>query len=169
MESDCEELEIIGHMNHLKLMIMCLQEIQKGNIHDLKGRCNNFESDSANFEEQICRIAKNINNIIDLLKRLHHSVIDKQLMKWRRDQALAVNGAAYSFNTLENIQSWFEQLADAIVITRSVCDEMRKGHNFQIETLDVQSNELRSLWEQLITSAIIVEKQPLQVMKVNSR
>lgn len=41
-----------------------------------------------------------------LLTQLQAHVLDEELIKWKRDQALAGNGAAFNTSILDNIQEW---------------------------------------------------------------
>lgn len=116
----------------------------------------------------------NIRSVIEMLNETQKIVIHKRLAKWQRDQALAGNGAPLQFNSLDDIQTWFEELADLIVHTKSVIDTMRKNIPLQSQNnpndlFEVAYREITLLLQNLIVSAFIVEKQPPQVMKTNTR
>lgn len=116
----------------------------------------------------------NIRTVIEMLNETQKIVIHKRLAKWQRDQALAGNGAPLLFNALDEIQTWFEELADLIVHTKSVIDTMRKNiplqsQNNPSDLFEVAYREITILLQNLIVSAFIVEKQPPQVMKTNTR
>lgn len=136
-------------------------------------------------KRQVCVMSESINqrrleifsairNAIDLLDEVQKIVIHKRLGKWQRDQALAGNGAPLPLNALDEIQSWFEDLAELIWNTRTLIDTMRKSHmplsqtNFN-ECYEVAYREITNLLQNLIVSGFIVEKQPPQVMKTNTR
>lgn len=129
-------------------------------------------SDSIN--QRRMEIFSAIRSVIDLLDEVQKIVIHKRLGKWQRDQALNGNGAPLPLNALEEIQIWFEDLAELIWNTRSLIDTMRKTHmplsstNFN-DGFDVVYRDVTNLLQNLIVSGFIVEKQPPQVMKTNTR
>lgn len=112
-------------------------------------------------------------NVTDRLSEVQKVVIHKRLGKWQRDQALAGNGAPLPINALDEIQGWFEELADLIWSTRTLIDTIRKSNlPVQGQPNDIFEGlyrEITTLLQNLIVSAFIVEKQPPQVMKTNTR
>lgn len=117
----------------------------------------------------------NIRTVLDGLGEVQKVVIHKRLGKWQRDQALAGNGAPLPLNTLDEIQGWFEGLADLIWTTRTLIDTIRKtnmpfpGHNNISDVFEATHRDATTLLQNLIVSGFIVEKQPPQVMKTNTR
>lgn len=98
-------------------------------------------------------------------------VIINRLGRWQRDQALSGNGAPLPVNTLDEIQVWFEKLAELIWTTRTTIDALRKlnvAFNMNMNT-DQYYDQITKLLQLLIVSGFIVEKQPPQVMKTNTR
>lgn len=137
------------------------------------------------YKRQVCNMSENINQrrieiysairtVIDSLDEVQKIVIHKRLGKWQRDQALAGNGAPSPTNALDEIQIWFEELAELIWNTRTLIDTMRKCQiplnqgNFS-DGFEIAYREITSLLQNLIVSGFIVEKQPPQVMKTNTR
>lgn len=120
-------------------------------------------------------LSKSIATIIGILNYVQKVVIHKRLGKWQRDQALAGNGAPLLLNTLDEIQSWFEQLAELIWRTRTLVDTIRKlsvpfqGQSNVNDGFEVAYLDVTNLLQNLIVSGFIVEKQPPQVMKTNTR
>lgn len=115
----------------------------------------------------------NIRTVINLLDEVQKIVIHKRLGKWQREQALSGNGAPLPLNALDEIQGWFESLAEMIWNTRTLIDIMRKpaqlpGDNCN-EAFESVYREVTTLLQNLIVSGFIVEKQPPQVMKTNTR
>lgn len=138
------------------------------------------------YKHQICSMTESINarrvdlytnirNILDMLNEVQKVVIHKRLGKWQRDQALAGNGAPLPLNTLDEIQQWFEDLANLIWTTRTLIDTIRKtnipfpGQNAIGDVFEAAYREVTTLLQNLIVSGFIVEKQPPQVMKTNTR
>lgn len=112
-------------------------------------------------------------NVILEIDTVQKLVILKRLGKWQRDQALAGNGAPLNGNTLDEIQSWFEKLAEIIWTTRCSIEATREiNSGFPMNFGDVIERayrEITTLLQNLIVSGFIVEKQPPQVMKTNTR
>ncbi|XP_034487911.1 signal transducer and transcription activator isoform X2 [Drosophila innubila] len=102
-------------------------------------------------------------------ERLQDMVIT-ELKNWRRQQALAGNGAQFSENMLDDIQRCFELLETFVTHLLAAVKEAI------MVRLMKDDQELTSLHEQihvaqknLVCSAFIVDKQPPQVMKTNTR
>lgn len=117
----------------------------------------------------------NIRSVTEILNEVQKVVIHKRLGKWQRDQALAGNGAPLPMSALDEIQTWFENLADLIWSTRTLIDTIRKtnlpiqGQGNAGDVFEVAYREVTTLLQNLIVSGFIVEKQPPQVMKTNTR
>lgn len=103
---------------------------------------------------------------IDSVQKL---LIFNRLNKWHRDQALAGNGAPLNKNDLDEIQLWFEKLAEIILTTRCCIEATREINNsISSETCGVIAQahtDVTTLLTNLIESAFIVEMQPPQVLK----
>ncbi|XP_053622337.1 signal transducer and activator of transcription 5B isoform X3 [Plodia interpunctella] len=114
---------------------------------------------------------------ITTLAQLQSQVLDGELIKWKREQQLSGNGVQMQTN-LNAIQEWCELLADLIwttrqqvnnvsrIITKTVA-EARQPH--LPEMLEECSKQVTSLLSTLVTSTFVIEKQPPQVMKTNTR
>lgn len=95
--------------------------------------------------------------------------------RWKREQQLSGNGANFN-NNLDAIQEWCENLAEIIWLTRQQIREAeRLKGKIQLESSTFQDffpalgSSATSLISALITSSFIIEKQPPQVMKTNTR
>ncbi|XP_055847354.1 signal transducer and transcription activator isoform X4 [Episyrphus balteatus] len=108
-----------------------------------------------------------LKNIVSEYEVLHKSAIDVELKNWQRQQALAGNGAPLNDN-LNQIQSCIELLVEIICKLAQLVDIMRKSTTVD-GGLDELHQRIRMQQEYLILSAFIVEKQPPQVMKTNTR
>ncbi|XP_058175910.1 signal transducer and transcription activator isoform X1 [Anopheles ziemanni] len=104
-------------------------------------------------------------------------VLSKYLSQWKMNQGFAGNGAStMSASNLDTIQAWCESLAEIIWSTK---DQIRlaiknksKLHVEQEEVPDLlpqAMNDVTNLLKTLITNTFIIEKQPPQVMKTNTR
>ncbi|CAH0730881.1 unnamed protein product, partial [Brenthis ino] len=123
--------------------------------------------------ELVDHMKENIAN----LRQLQSQVLDEELIKWKREQQLSGNGVPMQSN-LNTIQEWCELLADLIWNTRQqvgnvaringkTIAELRQPH--LTEMLDDMGKQVTSLLSTLVTSTFVIEKQPPQVMKTNTR
>ncbi|XP_026325707.1 signal transducer and activator of transcription 5B isoform X2 [Hyposmocoma kahamanoa] len=114
---------------------------------------------------------------IGMLGQLQAQVLDEELIKWKREQQLSGNGVPMQSN-LNNIQEWCELLAEMIWTSRQQVNnvarinsktivELRQPH--LIEMLEDLGKQVTSLLSTLVTSTFVIEKQPPQVMKTNTR
>lgn len=116
-------------------------------------------------------------SIIEGTKQMQSKVIDTYLNQWRTNQVLKGNGAPpLSVNNLDIIQGWCESLADILWNTREQIKMVSRYHkqlNVSEPNLPDFLPELFTnstlLLEYLITRSFIVEKQPPQVMKTNTK
>lgn len=109
------------------------------------------------------------------INSLQAQVLDDELIRWKREQQLAGNGAPFNSN-LDNIQEWCESLAELIWANRQQIKEAERlkqklaldppGVTDVLPQLNAQITQLLS---SLVTSTFIIEKQPPQVMKTNTR
>ncbi|XP_055953288.1 signal transducer and activator of transcription 5B-like isoform X2 [Argiope bruennichi] len=110
------------------------------------------------------------------LNELQKRVLDTELIKWKRAQQLAGNGEPF-LNNLDQIQEWCEALADIIWQNRQ---QIRQVETLAsqvplnipgnvMEKLPVLNNQITGLLSSLVTSTFIIEKQPPQVLKTNTR
>lgn len=147
-------------------------EQRKAYIEECKRKIRTM---SDNISQRRIELFTQIRAVINLLDEVQKIVIHKRLGKWQRDQALAGNGAPLPLSALDEIQGWFENLAEMIWTTRTLIDTMRKtipslqGDASYDEAFEVVYREVTNLLQNLIVSGFIVEKQPPQVMKTNTR
>lgn len=107
-------------------------------------------------------------NVIFKIDSVQKLLICNRLSKWHRDQALAGNGASLNQNSLDEIQLWFEKLAEIIWTLRCTVEGIRKINNsISLSSLEPAKalQDLTALLQNLIKSAFIVEKQPTQVLR----
>lgn len=120
-------------------------------------------------------LADKLKETIAQLNTLQSRVLDDELIRWKRDQQLAGNGAPFNSN-LDSIQEWCESLAELIWLNRQQIKEaehLKQKLAFDphgvpdiLPGLNLQVTQLLS---SLVTSTFIIEKQPPQVMKTNTR
>lgn len=116
---------------------------------------------SANLKQSLANQIQQIDSV--------QKLIFNRLNRWHRDQALAGNGAPLNKNALDEIQLWFEKLAEIIWTTRCCIEAMREINNsISSETCGVIAQahtDVTTLLTNLIEAAFIVEMQPPQVLK----
>ncbi|XP_034939786.1 signal transducer and activator of transcription 5B [Chelonus insularis] len=129
----------------------------------------------ANLMQLRLTLADKLKDTISRLNSLQSRVLDDELIRWKRHQQLAGNGAPFNSN-LDAIQEWCESLAELIWLNRQQIKEAERlklklaldppGVQDILPTLNSQITQLLS---SLVTSTFIIEKQPPQVMKTNTR
>jgi signal transducer and activator of transcription 5B len=108
-------------------------------------------------------------------KQLQTLVLEKELLTWQREQQMAGNG--YNMNdsrSIEVIQEWCEGLADIIWSLKQQVKQLQtlRDKIQDPQNPDAKPNllmEITTLLYNLVKSTFIIEKQPPQVMKTNTR
>lgn len=121
-------------------------------------------------------LGEKLKETFQLLAQLQTNVLDEELIKWKRDQQLAGNGANFNSN-LDTIQEWCESLAELIWLNRQQTKEVERLKQrvpmvdppVVADVLPHLVQEFTQLLSTLVTSTFIIEKQPPQVMKTNTR
>ncbi len=112
-----------------------------------------------------------IANVISQIDSVQKLLIVNRLNKWHRGQALAGNGSSLNRNLLDEIQLWFEKLAEIIWTTRCCIEATREINNsisFQTgDVIEQAHKDVTRLLINLIESGFIVENQPPQVLKTD--
>ncbi|CAB3252211.1 unnamed protein product [Arctia plantaginis] len=167
-----------GHMNYL-------QQSMTNDRRDLAACLRvQIEETERKLNAKVAQITQSQLELVDHMKenianlrQLQSQVLDEELIKWKREQQLSGNGVPMQSN-LNTIQEWCELLADLIWTTRQQVNnvarintktvvELRQPH--LAEMLDEMSKTVTGLLSTLVTSTFVIEKQPPQVMKTNTR
>ncbi|XP_049884106.1 signal transducer and activator of transcription 5B isoform X2 [Pectinophora gossypiella] len=169
-----------GHINYLQQTGQMTNERReleaclRVQIEDMERKLNALVAQINQSQMQLVdHMKENIAN----LGQLQSQVLDEELIKWKREQQLSGNGVPMQSN-LNTIQEWCELLADLIWTSRQQVNnvarinsktivELRQPH--LAEMLDEMSKQVTSLLSTLVTSTFVIEKQPPQVMKTNTR
>ena len=162
-EGKLQQLESQGQMDEVK-KLKAVRDKMKASLE------NKFNS--------LCNARNTIMNDIVYtvreVKEVQTEVLDKQLIDWKRQQQLAGNGLTMSLS-LETLQEWCESLATVIWSTRQHVKELErlKSNLADSGTTAVSTQQLTAeiteLLSNLVTGTFIIEKQPPQVMKTNTR
>ncbi|GIY78911.1 signal transducer and activator of transcription 5B [Caerostris darwini] len=108
------------------------------------------------------------------LKELQKKFLETHLIKWKRAQQLYGNGVPFQ-NNLEKLQEWCEMLADIIWQIKLNIGQIENlfacfsSPEINFEKLSILKNYFIVLLSSLITNVFIIEKQPPQVIKTNTR
>ncbi|XP_055601418.1 signal transducer and transcription activator-like isoform X2 [Uranotaenia lowii] len=122
-------------------------------------------------------LVDNFRKTIQLISQVQDKVLHKYLTQWKINQGFAGNGApGLSASNLDTIQAWCENLAEIIWNTKDqIRLAMKNKSKLNIEEpnlpdfLPQSLVEVTNLLKTLITTTFIIEKQPPQVMKTNTR
>ncbi|CAB4065819.1 STAT5B [Lepeophtheirus salmonis] len=129
-----------------------------------------------NLKLQMSNLANHHLDMIKQLKELQYRIIDQELNKWKRDQQLSGNGAHFG-NNLDTIQKWCEDFAEILWMNRQQIRQLEMiqeglnlpSHDLTMNILPELSEGLALLIDSLVKSSFIIEKQPPQVLKTNTR
>jgi len=108
------------------------------------------------------------------VREVQTEVLDSELIAWKRQQQLAGNGLQITLS-LETLQEFCEALAGIIWTTRTHIKQLETlratlGDNSSSTVTSQQlTTEITELLSNLVTGTFIIEKQPPQVMKTNTR
>lgn len=111
------------------------------------------------------------------LESLQKQVVDDELIKWKKQQQLHGNGASFDASMIDTLQRWCESLAELLWRNRQQIikvDLLRQQLPIEIpqgtEDIQPELNKLvTGLLSSLVTSTFIVEQQPPQVLKKESK
>ncbi|XP_060606463.1 signal transducer and activator of transcription 5B-like [Ruditapes philippinarum] len=127
--------------------------------------------------QQRLSLASKHNDTLGMLDKLTKRVVDDELIAWTQKQKLALNGAPFDTSMIDVLQKWCEVLADLIWRNRMQIikvDLLRQQLPIDIPQgqTDLQpdlNHIVTGLLSSLVTSTFIVEQQPPQVLKKDSR
>jgi len=135
---------------------------------------NSIRTKYINLTDQCSALSNSYKQITANYKEVQHIVLEKELIQWKREQQLAGNGFNMNAGQLEVIQEWCENLAHIIWSMRQQVkqlQQLREGLGHQQGSpndQDLMVNITECLTN-LVTGTFIIEKQPPQVMKTNTR
>ena len=124
--------------------------------------------------QQRTSLAEKHHKTFSLLTELQNQVLDEELIQWKRSQALAYNGVIQE-GSLDQLQQWCERLAEIIWQCRQQIKrvELQRQqlpiNNQGVDLLPELNTTITALLSTLVTSTFIIEKQPPQVLKTQTR
>merc|ERR1712018_383798 len=108
--------------------------------------------------------------------KVQNVVLERELIQWKREQQLAGNGFNNNVAHLEVIQEWCEGLAQIVWNLKQQVKQLGNLREKINSNAGQSSDKLKHLIEMitesltnLVTGTFIIEKQPPQVMKTNTR
>uniref|UniRef100_A0A8C6KN33 Signal transducer and activator of transcription n=1 Tax=Nothobranchius furzeri TaxID=105023 RepID=A0A8C6KN33_NOTFU len=119
-------------------------------------------------------LAEKHQKTLQLLRKQQTVILDDELIQWKRRQQLAGNGGPPE-GGLDILQSWCEKLAETIWQNRQ---QIRRAEHLRQQLpipgpIEELLNELNStitdIISALVTSTFIIEKQPPQVLKTQTK
>uniref|UniRef100_A0A8C1IP68 Signal transducer and activator of transcription n=1 Tax=Cyprinus carpio TaxID=7962 RepID=A0A8C1IP68_CYPCA len=119
-------------------------------------------------------LAEKHQKTLALLRKQQTVILDDELIQWKRRQQLAGNGGPPE-GGLDILQSWCEKLAETIWQNRQ---QIRRAEHLRqqlpipgpIEELLTELNStITDIISALVTSTFIIEKQPPQVLKTQTK
>uniref|UniRef100_A0A8C7WQH5 Signal transducer and activator of transcription n=1 Tax=Oryzias sinensis TaxID=183150 RepID=A0A8C7WQH5_9TELE len=119
-------------------------------------------------------LAEKHQKTLQLLRKQQTIILDDELIQWKRRQQLAGNGGPPE-GGLDILQSWCEKLAETIWQNRQ---QIRRAEHLRQQLpipgpIEELLNELNStitdIISALVTSTFIIEKQPPQVLKTQTK
>ena len=110
------------------------------------------------------------------IKEVQGQVLDVELVRWTKEQQMGGNGFHTNPTFIDTLQEWCEGLAEVIWPLRQQVkqlDELRAKLISEQQNTSVNLQELvggiTELLSSLVTRTFVIEKQPPQVMKTNTR
>ncbi|NWT48162.1 STA5B protein, partial [Chroicocephalus maculipennis] len=119
-------------------------------------------------------LAEKHQKTLQLLRKQQTTILDDELIQWKRRQQLAGNGGPPE-GTLDVLQTWCEKLAEIIWQNRQqirraehLCQQLPISGPVE-EMLSELNGTITDIISALVTSTFIIEKQPPQVLKTQTK
>lgn len=183
-----QEKFVIDYQDQVKINSQIAQASQQPPSQAKTEMENRLKAQKEEMERQLLMSAQEIlqqrillagthQQTLGYLKELQTQVIDDELIKWKKQQQLHGNGAPFDASMIDTLQIWCESLAELLWRNRQQVikvDLLRQQLPIDIPqgTEDVQpelNKFVTGLLSSLVTSTFIVENQPPQVLKKESR
>ncbi|KAK7092646.1 signal transducer and activator of transcription 5B-like isoform X2 [Littorina saxatilis] len=181
-----------GQMQPVQHQLLSPHLANKEKLHqtlkELQARQKNLEEDKKKLESNLSELGKEIlqsrleladsyNKLIDEVQGMQKRVLDDELISWKRRQQLGGNGNLPKSEELDSLQRWCESLAEIIWCIRQQIKRMgilRAQLPIDLpigrpDLLPELNDTITGMLSSLVTSTFIVEQQPPQVLKKESR
>lgn len=162
----------VFHFNDFTKPVNHIDQIENDQKQEIIERRKAIEYSFNQILHNLQELEPPLDKALIMTKSVLNKVLTKFLVQWKANQCLAGNGARFG-DTLNILQNWFENLAEIIWCTREQI-RIAKKISDQLQTvpstgLQTRMAEALTLLSSLITSSFVIEKQPPQVMKTNTR
>lgn len=144
----------------------------------IEGRKQVLSQLSDHIDQKRTEIFTSIGSVINAIDDVQKTVY-KRLNNWHGDQVLLSNGdrgleGNNSRETLDEIQNWFGELFILIWNTRTLIDSMRNSDISHSQSklngqFEQAFSTITKFLQDLIVSSFVVEEQPPQVIKKDTR
>jgi len=142
-----------------------------------------ISSQYAQLNQHQTHLLSMMTELFDNIKGVQGVVLDQELIGWKQRQKLAGNGYKLDNTKLDRLQVWCEGLADLIWNMRQqvrtlecLRNKIENKQQQQTSEMDPTAQHIQSLvsgitelLSNLVTGTFVIEKQPPQVMKTNTR
>ncbi|TUD02851.1 Signal transducer and activator of transcription 5B [Bagarius yarrelli] len=157
-----------------RLLDSLIQELQKRADHQAGEDGFLLKIKLGHYATQLRDLAEKHQRTLALLRKQQTVIVDDELIQWKRRQQLSGNGGP-SEGSLDVLQSWCEKLADVVWQNRQQL--RRVDHLTQQlpipgpteELLKELNTTITDIISALVTSTFIIEKQPPQVLKTQTK
>jgi len=122
-------------------------------------------------------VLSNMIQLFEQVKQLQTRVLDLELIGWKHRQKSAGNGYKMPENKLDRLQVWCSGLAEIIWQMRQQVNTLKSlnsrfsdgNSQQQAQQIEMFLGNITELLSNLVTGTFVIEKQPPQVMKTNTR
>ncbi|XP_012512101.1 PREDICTED: signal transducer and activator of transcription 5A-like [Propithecus coquereli] len=133
-----------------------------------------LQREAQTLQQYRVELAEKHQKTLQLLRKQQTIILDDELIQWKRRQQLAGNGGPPE-GSLDVLQSWCEKLAEIIWQNRQ---QIRRAEHLcqqlpipgPVEEMLAEVNAtITDIISALVTSTFIIEKQPPQVLKTQTK
>ncbi|XP_059526194.1 signal transducer and activator of transcription 5B isoform X3 [Myotis daubentonii] len=133
-----------------------------------------LQREAQTLQQYRVELAEKHQKTLQLLRKQQTVILDDELIQWKRRQQLAGNGGPPE-GSLDVLQSWCEKLAEIIWQNRQ---QIRRAEHLcqqlpipgPVEEMLAEVNAtITDIISALVTSTFIIEKQPPQVLKTQTK
>ncbi|XP_044936641.1 signal transducer and activator of transcription 5B isoform X2 [Mustela putorius furo] len=133
-----------------------------------------LQHEAQTLQQYRVELAEKHQKTLQLLRKQQTIILDDELIQWKRRQQLAGNGGPPE-GSLDVLQSWCEKLAEIIWQNRQ---QIRRAEHLcqqlpipgPVEEMLAEVNAtITDIISALVTSTFIIEKQPPQVLKTQTK
>uniref|UniRef100_A0A671T863 Signal transducer and activator of transcription n=1 Tax=Sinocyclocheilus anshuiensis TaxID=1608454 RepID=A0A671T863_9TELE len=169
-----ESLRIQAQLSSLATLPPADRQLREPSLLSKRATVEAWLTREANTLQKYRLVHTHYQKTLALLRKQQTVILDDELIQWKRRQQLAGNGGPPE-GGLDILQSWCEKLAETIWQNRQ---QIRRAEHLRqqlpipgpIEELLTELNStITDIISTLVTSTFIIEKQPPQVLKTQTK